>query len=293
MDIDYRKESSQLVYDLINRDNPDLKVPVSPDNCKLGTPVAITGQGIRNTQIPVMAVDGGFYMGASTLTYRRLAPLTMFAQGVPQLDDYAYPADLSGNNIKVEAVCRWVNQKYGTAFVPADFSTTVIGAAPALRGLVLMGNNPAWIGQLNVNRLASKKPVSEQVPEATPAVVALVSGAAPGGSQTNLADFMTYGTDFTKFKDLLNTFTALTIMANTAALRELVTYMAAVSGRPLDFDGVASVENGMAGCRIIRYALPNVNVPEANSVDYTHVAVVTPPVAGGWFAGRFFLHYKG
>lgn len=295
MDLDYRKKSSELVYDLINRDNPQLPVPVSPDNCKLGTPVVITLDGIRNTRIPIMALDGGFYMGASSVTYRRLSQVDLFKQGRPIIEDYLLPADYGPSGaayVKIEAAFRWVNNRYGTNFVPEDsdrvqLPNTVQSAAV----LNFPANNPAWVGTFYWDRRAVKKPVSEQVPETTPALVAMAAGVASGTRPANVADFMTCGVDFTRFKDLLHGFTAAAAFPNNMAYKELIAYMATVTGRPLDLDKGSAAENGMAGTRCIRYALPNANVPEANSTDYNYVAVITG-TTDPWFQGRFLLHYK-
>jgi len=293
MDLDYRKTSAELVFDLINRDNPQLPYKLTPDNCRLGVPAAITGQGIRNTQISVMPKAGSGYMATTVLTYRRMSSDVLFQQGVPIIDDYATPSDMNGAAIKVESAMRWINQKYGTNFIASDADRAVVTAA--LGTAYIWGfpaTNPAWIGSFRWNRKATKKPVSEQVPATTPALLTLVSGVAPGGNPDNLADFMTYGADFSKFSALLQTLTTLRVLPATAMAKDLVGYMSLVSGRKLNAYVDAATKFGMQDARCIKYALPNVNVPEANSTDYNNVVVITPPAAGGWFVGKFLLHYK-
>lgn len=296
MDLDYRKKSSELVYDLINRDNPNLPAPVSPDNCRLGTPIAIAADGIRNTRIPVMALDGGFYMGSTSVTYRRLSQIDLFKQGRPIIEDYLLPADYGSGGasyVHINAALRWINNRYGTNLVPGDSDRTQVPNAVQSAAIFnFPTSNPAWVGAFYWDRRATKKPVSEQIPELTPNVIVPVSGVASGVKHRNLADFMSYGADFSRFKDLLQTFTTTTTLAANAANRELINYLGIVVGRPLNLDVAGSVENGMGSCRIIRYALPNANYPEANSADYNYAAVILPPSGGGWFAGRFLLHYK-
>lgn len=296
MDLDYRKKSSELVYDLINRDNPQLPVPVSPSNCKLGTPVAIAADGIRNTRIPIMALDGGFYMGSASVTYRRLRQDDLFHQGYPIIEDYLLPADYGANGptyAHINAVVRWVNNRYGTGFVPEDANIAQVSNAVAKQAIFnFPAANPAWVGAFFWDRRATKKPVSEQVPEVTPTMLTLATGVAPGTKPSNIADFMSYSADFTRFKDFLHGFTASTAMPTSLPARELITYLGAVVERRLSLDIGAQTEPGMAQTHIIRYALPNANVPEANSKDYNYVAVITPPSNGSWFIGRFLLHYK-
>jgi len=292
MDLDYRKTSAELVFDLINRDNPQLPVKLTPDNCRLGVPAAITGQGIRNTQISVMPKGNSGYMATTVLTYRRLSSDVLFQQGVPVIDDYATPADLTGVNIKVESAMRWINQKYGTMFIPADSDRAAVPNT-VQTGYIwnFPASNLAWIGSFRWNRKATKKPVSEQVPASTPLLLTLVSGVAPG-DQKPMADFMTYGTDFSKFTALLQSLTTLQVLPATAQAKDLVSYMGLVAGRKFNAYAPASMEGGLQDARCIKYALPNVNVPEANSTDYNNVVVITPPAAGGWFVGKFLLHYK-
>lgn len=293
MDLDYRKTSAQLVFDLINRDNPQLPYKLTPDNCRLGAPAAITGQGNRNTQISVMPKSNSGYMASTVLTYRRISADTLFQQGAPVIDDYATPADLNGTLIRVESAMRWVNQKYGTAFIASDADRAGVTQAVGLNYIWnFPASNPAWIGSFKWNRKATKKPVSEQVPESTPALLTLVSGLAPGGNPDNIADFLTYGADFSKFSALLQTLTTLRVLPVTAMAKDLVGYMSLVSGRKLNAYVDAATKYGLQDARCIRYALPNANVPEANSTDYNNVVVITPPAAGGWFVGKFLLHYK-
>ena len=296
MDLDYRKKSSELVYDLINRDNPNLPVPVSPDNCRLGTPVTIS-EGFRNTRIAVMALDGGYYMGTANVTYRRLSFYDLFRQGYPVIDDYLMPADYGPSGaawVSMAAALRWINNKYGTGLTVAEDTDRTQVSNGVQKNAIwnFPAANPAWVGAGYWDRRAAKKPVSEQIPDAATSIATFVAGQPSGGAPTNIADFASYQVDFSKFKDLLATFTTLQVLPQTQAMAEVIKYLSIVYGRELALEKLSSELNGMSGARIIRYTLPNVNVPEANSTDYNNVAIIQPAAAGSWFVGRFLLHYK-
>lgn len=292
--MDYQKPTATLVYDLINRDNPQLPVKLTPENCLLGTPQVITGT--RNTRVSISPKSGGPYLGATNVTYNRLVWTNLVRGNVPVIDQYARAEDIIGGNIKIAVACQWINERCGTALTPTDTDRPV-GSVTALAGERFIWNWPAtnlvWApGGLNWTRVTPKRPVSDVVPEITVNLAQLVSGINAQSAPNNLADFLTFGSDFSQFGDLLATFTTLTVLPSTRRMDELVQYMATVTGLPLSNLKAAAQRNGLQGCRIIKYALPNVNVPEANSTDYNNVAIITVPAAGGWFAGRFLLHYK-
>jgi hypothetical protein len=71
----YQKPSLDLLYDLINKDNPDLPFPATPETLKLHQgPFVVdpaTNRG-RNTRVVFTAVAGGGYRGLVTLYYNRI-----------------------------------------------------------------------------------------------------------------------------------------------------------------------------------------------------------------------------
>lgn len=88
----YAKPSQQLFWDLVNRSNPQLKIPLSDDNCIIyGYPVAVTPQaatGMRNTRIRLYAKVGKGYKGEITLYYNRLNIASLFTGVTPTITNY-------------------------------------------------------------------------------------------------------------------------------------------------------------------------------------------------------------
>lgn len=74
------KLGSELVYDLLNADNPDAPIPLSSANCTLGTPVVNTNDSIaKNTSLVLTAVLGQGYRSAQTVYYNRVALADLLA----------------------------------------------------------------------------------------------------------------------------------------------------------------------------------------------------------------------
>lgn len=287
MDIDYRKPSSQLVLDLIARDNPDLPFVLTLDNCILGAARTMTPVGIRNTVLSVNPKSASGYIGALNVTYRRLEIATLFPQGRVYLDEWT-----PSSPILIAEVCDMINRKYGTALQPSDFSTTSITNSTGNKTITVSGTSRAFIGSLTVVRNVGERPVDTLVPATVDAAPRLVADVVPAIEADNLADFRTYGIDFSRFSGLLASFTTLTTFPVNSATRELIAYMGLCVGEDYSLDRPVASRGGFGGARIIRYVLPNINVPEANQ-DYSAVAVIRLPANNnGWFAGQFLLHYN-
>lgn len=302
MDIDYRKPSAELVFDLINRDNPQLPFKLVSSTTLLGKPSVLTVPADfvtpvttgRNTKISFSPKDASGYLGSAVVNYRRLDPTRLFPQGKVIVDGWSNDPSY----LTVATVLGWINAKYGTALVMADVASQTGWGNAATKNtaqtvtLAFAATCPAFVGTFTIDRRAAKQPINQLVPDTTANILQLSAGVTPGPAADNVADWLTFSGDFSKFSTYLATLTALTTLPASLKVQELIKYMGLLTGLPLDISVAATTRNGMAGCRAIKYALPNVNVPEANSVDYNNVVVITPPAAGGWFVGRFLLHYK-
>lgn len=288
MDIDYQKPTAELVFDLINRDNSDLPFPLTVDNCVLGKPQTFSQAGnFRNTRISVNPKPGSGYIGAFNVTYRRLLPMQLFPNGRAQLDDWS-----PNSTIPTSEWVVWLNQKYGLKLAPTDFSTTSFNAVVGSKTIAFAATCPAFTGTFYINRQRLERPVDTLIPEVTTNVGQLIAGVPAGPDNDNVADFITYGIDASRFADMFSAMSVTTKLTVTNSRHaELVDYMGMVAGESYNLALPATVRGGFDGCSMTRYALPNVNVPEANSTDYTHVVII-PAIANGWFVGRFLLHYR-
>lgn len=144
----YAKPSQQLFWDLVNRSNPQLKIPLSDANCVIyGYPVSVgvnAASGMRNTKIRLYAKQGMGYKGELTVYYNRLDLSLLF----------------SGFSVKV------VN--YAANNIP-----TVVDAFNATYGLNLL-----WAGR-HLNQTQPTWALGMTIPD-----IASTSGVYSGGSST-------------------------------------------------------------------------------------------------------------
>jgi hypothetical protein len=287
----YSGTALQNVVDQINKDNPQLPSPINTTDFIFGIPKALDKPVAgRNTSIRVTAKRTGTYVDAKDLTYTRISlaylyrslPLTYskYIDQLPAITPAIYLAS--------------VNKRYGLNLEASGMTlpTWQPNEGGVAKALVALPTNLMYIDSVPLTWIATKKSVADQIPAQTAGLTVLAAGVKPQASSDNVVDFMTYAGDFSAFKDKLSTYAALTTIANDQDGKALIKYMGLVSGLPLNLAVAATTRNGMTGVRAIQYALPNAAVPEANSTDYNHVAVVTLPAAGGWFAGRFLLHFN-
>lgn len=112
----YAKPSQQLFWDLVNRSNPQLKIPLSDANCVIyGYPVSVSSNatsGYRNTRVRLYAKQGMGYKGELTVYYNRLSLNNFFAGFTPTVINY------TANS--TEAVVDALNSTYGLSLLYAD-----------------------------------------------------------------------------------------------------------------------------------------------------------------------------
>ncbi|QVW55798.1 hypothetical protein pEaSNUABM9_00217 [Erwinia phage pEa_SNUABM_9] len=199
----YGKPSNILVFDLINRDNPNLPVPVTADNCIIEkiTNVAVNAaSNNRNTSVRLRGVQGTGFRDQITLFYDRVSITTLFPNGTSAQAQFvtfdaatvhaALPVifDTYGINFGT-----WDLQNYGLSGVgsPNYTNTTTISA---------LAGSPAYRGSMNV-RYSRGLPVLD-TSITKDAVPALTHNVDPALNQKCI-DMLTYGIDFTAYKNLL------------------------------------------------------------------------------------------
>lgn len=201
--LNYGKLSTELVYDLINRDNPGLPVPVDGNNVIIEkitkvTPSAATNN--RNTQVRLRGVQGMGFRDSITLYYDRvdLAKLLPW-NGSVQSQFVTYTAtnlhtalpilfDLYGINLSTWDVG---NVGLSGANSPNYTNTFVMTAAVS---------SPAYVGQTTL-RYSRGLPVLDTsiVSDALPALTQPID---PTKNQKCI-DLITFGIDFTAYRNLL------------------------------------------------------------------------------------------
>ncbi|QVW55797.1 hypothetical protein pEaSNUABM9_00216 [Erwinia phage pEa_SNUABM_9] len=152
----YSKEALQLVYDQVNRDNPNLPVKLTPANTVLTSgPVARSTNG-RNTEVKFTAYPGSGYIGTLTLNYDRvllgslwsssLRPVLYFSSDIKSIAD-ALPIinDVLGINLRPDEVTNLTTALNPNA-TKQDAQITVTAACAAFTGALYFSYQTEQIG---------------------------------------------------------------------------------------------------------------------------------------------------
>lgn len=282
----YSKPSSELVFDLINRDNPQLPVPLSSANCTLGTPVAVTpvAPDYRNTRISVIPKKGGPYLIAMDLTYRRLDARLLFTgstSGVVQIKKY------SPNTTYAVALLRdALNSMYDLRLDASDLAggPWSIGqtTSPGFTATSL-----AWVGVVNVRWTQDKKPLSTQLADESPLGSLILPEGVVGGK--TLGQFIIPSVDLSDFKADLETTTQALVVAAGGPIAAAINNINQRFDLGLTFDQ-HTVQGGLAGAKLYRYTLPVTAIPEA-APGFNRLVTIQAD-ATSWFQGKMMLHYN-
>lgn len=200
------KTSKSLVFDLINRDNPNLPIPLSADNCRLEKIKAVTpsiATGFRNTSVRIRGAQGEGYEDQFTLFYDRmkissviqpvsgsLRPASKFTTFTARTFHQALP--IISNTYGVEL---------GTWDVAdASLPNVEVPNAVALVTMNMLPTSPAYVGSVQL-RLARGKPLLEE--GVTQPILAPCKHPIDPAEEKVCIDMVTYGLDFTAYKSAL------------------------------------------------------------------------------------------
>ncbi|ANZ50064.1 putative virion structural protein [Erwinia phage vB_EamM_Parshik] len=201
--LNYAKPSNELVFDLINRDNPNLPFKADASNCiveKITNVAVNAASNNRNTSARLRGVQGTGFRDAITVYYDRvnlgrLLPwgTTVQAQFVtfdaPNLHGaFAVLLDTYGVNFSAIDITN-----YGLNGVKqANYtSTTTINA---------LATSPAYVGSANVRYSRGLPVLDTSITKEV--LVALQEPVDPALGQKCI-DMLTYGIDFTAYRNLL------------------------------------------------------------------------------------------
>ncbi len=200
------KTSKSLVYDLINRDNPDLPFPLTPDNCRLEKIKAVVptqATGGRNTQVRVRGVQGEGYEDQFTLYYDRMAISTVIfpASSTQRLESkfVTFTAKTFHQALPIIA------NTYGVELATWDVTDAAlpnieVPNAVALVTMTMLPSSPAYTGSV-VLRLARGKPLLQE--GITQPILAPCVHPIDPAEDKICVDMVTYGLDFTAYKSAL------------------------------------------------------------------------------------------
>lgn len=280
MFLDYKKETKDLVLDLINRDNPQLEYPLDHDNCIIGVPVPLAVAdmvGFRNTSVMVTykGEPAQKYVGPVRLYYRRLTGAELFPGGRIVIDHYRP----SGNIPKQEYI-DLINDKYGLELRTSDISTGDISNNIATGNIAVTAGCLAFVGNFPFRRIQALIPINVPVPE-------VVNNWLPSQPLGGL-DYTSvlYGVDFTPFDHLIegagNTFQNLEY---SLPLMEVMSSYANVKFGP----GSDKVMDSTT-MRATIYERFSSNDIYTNN-NYQKVMIITPSNANSWLKGSIYLHF--
>lgn len=173
----YTQSDLQLLCDLVNRDNPDLSKPFTPQNVVLnGSPIARVANG-RNTQATFVGVPGQGLSGKFVVYYDRLALSSLFGLLTPPT--LRVPKSLV---LKYELL-PYINDALGLNLKRSDLQDAEYGIGaiyPTATAVTITAGSGSFIftGTLTVN--VQVQPYG-YYPDSGPGPKSLVAGDATNG----------------------------------------------------------------------------------------------------------------
>lgn len=302
----YSKPSEQLVYDLINQDNPTLPVALSPSNVSLSNPsVYSPGSGIANSQIRVSGIPNSYYIGSKQLSYRRIAFADLFKGVSIEIKKYS-AASVSAVPFTLYQLLSDINTKYGLSLTEDDIidanfpiaSDNVYPERTCKVSMVANANSKAFVGSVDV-RWRWDEPYLANIAPNTDLDGRLYPGGNDFSSGTKYRiTSEAYGIDFSTLAATLNSAafnTGVSIgNANYVTQQQTVfDLLNQITGKT--YSSASANQNtayGMYGATCTRYSLPNAAIPQADSTYYNTIVVITLPDNNTWGVGQLMIHYN-
>ena len=303
----YAKQSLDLVMDLINQSNPGLTTPVSASNVKLGTPaaIAVVAPSIADTSIRVTALPNQFYIGNTTLKYRRINLANLFKNMSLEIRKYSAAA-ANVSPYTLYQLLADINAKYGLSLTQDDFTDASFPAASdgfysdrtSKVTLVTKATSLAYTGQIDIRWVYDKPLLANLI--STPDIPGRLY---PGGNTFDsnhkyVTNSEMFGIDASDQSAILNgaAFATGILVGNTTYVSQHKTVLdflnnltgktyaaeAATAGQPFNINGAT----------ITRYTLPDATVPQANSQYYNRLVLITLPDTNPWGVGKIYIHFN-
>lgn len=278
----YNGTKEELLYALINESNPDLVEKRDFLNSRLSEPKARTpGPGeIQDTTIDIYARGESFYMGKRTVHYRRLNPLRLFANTTLYIDRWAV-----GNLSREE----FVEVVRGMTGLPVEVSDIVYTIPRGTSNVKIAPNSKVFTGEFPVTWLPGKREVDQII---TTTVIPGRVWDLNYDPNKPLMTLVGFGVDYSAIKrNLVQLPASATITPSLAGINTVLQFLTRYTGILFDPTVDHSVQSGVGGLTISRYALPNINLLEANSDEYNQAMVISSN-ASSWFCGKIIMHYN-
>lgn len=300
---DYRKPTSELIFDLIEESNPGFKSKYDITKLTLGTPSAITVDPQdpykRDTQIVVSGAAGSNIIGKQTIQYRRINVRTLM-NGMAVVVSYAYEPSL------IQVPAKWraeVNRILGVNIPASAWSSTFnisrwdnwtpgMGANYTLQ---MVANDLCYYSTPGIGyTYVQTKRKAADLFGATPV---LAGRLWPGGNDFGAGskprgEFLAYGMDFSEIPNLNMVAGPVTVpVGGSNAITEAIIAKLKAQSPEYNWSNLAATtQGGILASVWTRVALPNAAVPEANP-DYKYCWYIPAPT-GAWWTGKLIFHFN-
>lgn len=218
--LSYKKPSDELVFDLINLANPQLKTPLNKNNVvleKLEKVTANAASNNRNTRARLRGVQGMGYTDSVTLYYDRID-----LAAILPLRSQSKAGFTSFTGATVHSVLAAIEEAFGIKFSTADLANTGLAGSGSANyegavTLTSQAQSPAYTGSGQV-RFYRGLPVLDT--SITKDVLDTITHPIDPLLGKKCISLLTFGIDFTSYKNLLNVTSAG--LPNWAGLRQVL-----------------------------------------------------------------------
>lgn len=301
----YAKPSPDLVYDLINKANPGLPVPITKTVARLGLPSPIPGAGPSdlNTTVKASANRGGGYNGTRILSYRRINLSDFFRGTVVIVNKYK----LGGQPGKFSDYLDDFNIRYGFSLTVDDFTdvnfpaSTVDPTDNRKTAAVVVNTKGDSLGFTGAFTFRWKDAPQElknviikpELPGRVYPASNFVGMATYGGDVTAILSEKVPGTPYVVFDYFSDQLVFLSRPDLLVGHQQFITSVNREFGTSFiaDLAVPASTQNSLLGTVIGMGSLPSALYPQANN-DFKRLIVLKLQSGNTWGTGDLFFHHN-
>lgn len=273
--LNYAKTSIELAFDLINRDNPNLPIVVTPQNCMLESITAVTpnaANNMRNTKARLRGQQGSGFRDQIWVYYDRVNVGMLLPWG-----NATQAAFVTFTATTIHGALAVIFDAYGVNFGTMDLVNNGLSGAgmnnySANVYFQTLPGSPAYVGN-QLMRYSRGLPVLDT--SITTDVIDAIRAPIDPTLGKNCVDMLTFGIDFTAYKNLLTVDSSG--LPQWAGLRKVLDDLGVPSYRaPLNSNTVQDVATTTA-----QYA----------NKDYDRVVIQTGIDEAG-VKGNAYYHYN-
>ena len=278
--INYNKPVMQLVWDQINRDNPQLKKPLNATNVALlQGPLTNALRDGRNSRIVVNGLQGGGYSGKMDIYYDRLN-LSQYFKGVSVPVKVPYRATAYRDIIdRISAACGLVLTADDLTYPDSQFA--MITVATGDRTVAIKSDNPAFTGYIPISFIREE-----------PSFADLYHTTETGAWEPMDVYSTVYRLDWSMYtQQIINIPMGTPLRLNSNSyMTQFIAALSAWSGIPFTI-GNAATDNpyDLYGYVATRNNNPGLD-PDMRG-EYNYCVKLTPPEDMGNLRRPFFLHF--